>query len=690
MLPGSLTHKENPMADWALLPLSFPSTSSMAPEPGQESEEEQVPLALAGREPVGNDSGPPATISTDTMASSCSRNTRPPSTGVGSISTKLALEALDPCTLRLLWEQRELEIQALRWAIWQGQDARQQHILQEVAGLPPERSSHSQDTVLQNQVQKLTLELRAKKEQAQLERECLEAQLAQTMDKLQQLEAELQAFQKSCLLHLAQSSWVGRILRSQTGSVEVITAETLMEPGDFSEDEQKPTTGEGFRLEDVDWNSIAQRYPNLLTSIHSSSEQKQPQLPSGLDSPGSPGKLVGKQHKSLEWSTLSCMGTSSLGVAESDSSSCQLVLHSRVQKVIGHPPPAADTVSSEQMEVLAKSFSGDSEGLPSPDLRKCSSHQFGQISMELGAAEHAPSRACGSGSLRIVAVSRREKFVRILNCSSQDTADLGGLVLQQWVCDCPVRMFRFPRGTVLEPRHHLTVWGEGTGGVQQQLPLCSSQDPLQFHIGWGCVTLLLDTEGQVLSEYQEPLRVTSGSRIFTDNTDWSIDCFPLPEAGARPNLGELQRRPRPPRQGRVQEARAGRRRQGTQRLMPLLSPRKPAHLREVPEQPEGAKLVMPEPLPTIPEAARKLEPCMGGKKHSKERSVCALIHLCLSSVLLLPLAGISVQLSLQFCLQSCPCPHRSVLCGPPLCRHGLSPTARESCSLGVSRDHRPS
>ncbi|XP_010638637.1 lamin tail domain-containing protein 2 isoform X4 [Fukomys damarensis] len=522
MLPGSLTHKENPMADWALLPLSFPSTSSMAPEPGQESEEEQVPLALAGREPVGNDSGPPATISTDTMASSCSRNTRPPSTGVGSISTKLALEALDPCTLRLLWEQRELEIQALRWAIWQGQDARQQHILQEVAGLPPERSSHSQDTVLQNQVQKLTLELRAKKEQAQLERECLEAQLAQTMDKLQQLEAELQAFQKSCLLHLAQSSWVGRILRSQTGSVEVITAETLMEPGDFSEDEQKPTTGE--------------------------------------------------------------------------------------------------------MEVLAKSFSGDSEGLPSPDLRKCSSHQFGQISMELGAAEHAPSRACGSGSLRIVAVSRREKFVRILNCSSQDTADLGGLVLQQWVCDCPVRMFRFPRGTVLEPRHHLTVWGEGTGGVQQQLPLCSSQDPLQFHIGWGCVTLLLDTEGQVLSEYQEPLRVTSGSRIFTDNTDWSIDCFPLPEAGARPNLGELQRRPRPPRQGRVQEARAGRRRQGTQRLMPLLSPRKPAHLREVPEQPEGAKLVMPEPLPTIPEAARKLEPCMGGKKHSKERSVCVSAH----------------------------------------------------------------
>lgn len=36
-----------------------------------------------------------------------------------------------------------------------------------------------------------------------------------------QLETELQAFQRSCLLQLARSSWVGRVLRSSTGSVEV-------------------------------------------------------------------------------------------------------------------------------------------------------------------------------------------------------------------------------------------------------------------------------------------------------------------------------------------------------------------------------------------------------------------------------------------------------------------------------------
>uniref|UniRef100_H0UXS2 LTD domain-containing protein n=1 Tax=Cavia porcellus TaxID=10141 RepID=H0UXS2_CAVPO len=584
----------------------------MAPEPGQESEEEQVPLALSGRQPVGNDSGPPTTIPTDTMASSCSRNRRPPSTGEGSISTQLAPETLDPCTLRLLWEQRELEIQALRWAIRHGQHAQHHHILQEVAGLPPERSiapprrsSHSQDTFLQNQVQKLTLELRAQKEQAQLERECLEAQLAQTTDKLQQLEAELQAYQKSCLLHLAQSSWVGRIIRSQTGSVEVSSSSG---PLPFSSSE--PTAGEGFRLEDVDWNSIAQRYPNLLTSIHSSSEPKQHQLPSGLDSPGSdsPRKLVERQHKSLEWSTLPCAGTSSSGGADSDSSSCQLVLHPRVQRVIGHPPPAADTASYEQTAVQTKRFSGDSEGGPwGPPHRS--------ISIQ------TPKSATLFCSLQIVAVSQREKFVRILNRSLQDAADLGGLVLQQRVHDCPVRMFCFPKGTVLEPQHHLTVWGEGTGGIQQQPPFPSGQDPLQFHCGRGCVTLLLDAEGQVLSEYQAPLRVTSGSGIFADNTDWSIDRFPLPEAGAGAHTGKPQCWPRPPRQGRGREAQSMHRRPGailhltlgweptlqpdcppdrTRCLMPLPSPRKSVHLRQGPAQLEGTKLAMKsDPLPTI-------------------------------------------------------------------------------------------
>lgn len=122
------------------------------------------------------------------------------------------------------------------------------------------RSSRSRE-LLQNQVQKLTLELEEQKGQAQLvrgrwdqgvgcgrgaegagrgwpwpagsaegpalpeqEKAHLEERLLQTRNTLRQLEAELQALQKSCLLQLARSSWVGRMLRSSTGSVEVSLA----------------------------------------------------------------------------------------------------------------------------------------------------------------------------------------------------------------------------------------------------------------------------------------------------------------------------------------------------------------------------------------------------------------------------------------------------------------------------------
>lgn len=59
----------------------------------------------------------------------------------------------------------------------------------------------------------------------------MEEQLEQTKAVVQQLEAELQALHKSCLVTLASSSWVGRMLRSSTGSVEVSLAPpTLLPP----------------------------------------------------------------------------------------------------------------------------------------------------------------------------------------------------------------------------------------------------------------------------------------------------------------------------------------------------------------------------------------------------------------------------------------------------------------------------
>lgn len=196
----------------------------MAPKSGQgvEEAEEEALLSPTERESVSGHLGPPAGAPAAPETPTCLPDTTPhPTRAACSADLQLALESLDPRTLRLLWKQRELEIQALRWAVQNGKDTRLCHILEEVAGIPPKRSSYSQEKFLQNQVQTLTLELKEQKERAQWEKEHLEERLLQTTRMLQEVEAELQNLQKSCLLQLARSSWVGHMPRSQTGSVEV-------------------------------------------------------------------------------------------------------------------------------------------------------------------------------------------------------------------------------------------------------------------------------------------------------------------------------------------------------------------------------------------------------------------------------------------------------------------------------------
>ncbi|XP_010859414.1 PREDICTED: lamin tail domain-containing protein 2 [Bison bison bison] len=442
-------------------------------------------------------------------------------------------------------------------------------------------SSRSKDKFLQNQVQKLTLELKAQKEKAQLEKKRLEERLQQAEDALRQLEAELQAFQKSCLLQLARSSWVGRVLRSSTGSVEVVTAETLMDLSDFSENDQAPTAGEGFRLEDVDWNSIAHRYPNLFTNLESSSDQKHPrtsQLPTASPPDQWSSELCCRHQehnlKSVEWSSLPLAGTSSSGGADSESSNSQLAAHSRVHKVTGDPPPVPSH-TAKQVEARAQSLCRDRHCGPGPASQEMSSvdpgpsklgfpSQAARLSVHLQKThsdeqgKNGPEPESGSR-----AVGRRQRFVRILNQSLEETVDLGGFVLQQLVLDFPVCMYRFPPSTLLPPRHHITVWGEGPCSTRRQQLSSLGREPVHFYSSRSCVTLLLNPQGEVLSEHQSPHCVTPVSRIFADNTDLSIDCFPLSEARPEADLAEHQPQPRPPRKGRVREARAGRRRPGS-------------------------------------------------------------------------------------------------------------------------------
>uniref|UniRef100_A0A667HSR6 Lamin tail domain containing 2 n=1 Tax=Lynx canadensis TaxID=61383 RepID=A0A667HSR6_LYNCA len=603
---------------------------------------------MGHKEPVSDHPEPPAGTPKDPVAPACPKDTKPSSTPVVfPVNLQLAPESSDPRTLRLLWGQRELEIQALRWTTQNRQNARRCHILYEVAGLPPESCSHRQEKLLQNQVQKLTLELKGQKEQAQLQEKS-------------QLETELQAFQRSCLLQLARSSWVGRVLRSSTGSVEVVTAETLMDSSDLSENDRVPSTGEGFRLEDVDWNSIAHRYPNLLANIKSNSDQKLGPRDWNHNS-GCPAHL-GERLKSVEWRSLPTLGTSSSGGTDSDPGSGWLAEPHRVQKVTGQPPCAAGR-SSELTKPHRRSFGREMRALPEGGVRR--------VSLSCADSEHRGASTLPAlppspinSSLKIVAVSRKERFVRVLNQSLEETADLGGLTLRQLLYGFPVCMYRFPPGTLLAPGHHVTVWGEGPSSTKKQPPKSLGQEPVHFHSGRGCVTLLLNPKGEVLSEHRAPHCVTPVSRIFADNTDLSVDRFPLSEDGLGADPGEQSRGPQHSRAGRVRGAGARRRRPGTRGLLPRLSTSKLFRPREVPARPEAAETRTPELLPALPghpadpipslslaEAGLCQEHCGASKEHA--------VRVCRRSVDRgCPMVALSVQSTAEsrYGFRFLPCP----------------------------------
>ncbi|XP_074193113.1 lamin tail domain-containing protein 2 [Rhinolophus sinicus] len=336
-----------------------------------------------------------------------------------------------------------------------------------------------------------------------------------------------------------------------------------------------------------------------------------PELPPAPP-PDDQGSELCAQHmerhlKNVEWSSLPLGGTSSSGDtsssggANSDSSSPQRDMRFPVH-VTRHPPQAPGH-ASEQTESQARSFHRGSQAEPA-DLPETHSEGLGKTVLVPRFCATPDHRQPGhrwsqtSSCLKIVTVSRRKRFVRIFNESQEETADLGGFTLQQLSCHSPVRMYRFPPHTLLAPRHHITIWGEGPDSSKKQPPSSLAQEPIYFHSNRGCVTLLLSPKGEVLSEHQAPHCVTPVSKIFDDDTDLSIDRFPLPDARPGANICEQRCTSRPPPYGPVRETQAGRLRPGWGPLPRLLPRHRPARVVLPPPPPTPDRIV--PPLPQAP------------------------------------------------------------------------------------------
>ncbi|XP_042301137.1 lamin tail domain-containing protein 2 [Sceloporus undulatus] len=128
--------------------------------------------------------------------------------------------------------------------------------------------------------------------------------------------------------------------------------------------------------------------------------------------------------------------------------------------------------------------------------------------------------------LKIVQVHRKGKFVRILNSLLNKEVDLSGYSIQQWVGGYPVSIYRFPNGTILPAQHHITVWA-AAANLAHEKPSDELSGPRFFKADPGCVTVLYNRRGQMVSQHANAHQFTTAAEAYSDNLDLSVDKFPL-------------------------------------------------------------------------------------------------------------------------------------------------------------------
>uniref|UniRef100_K7G8L4 LTD domain-containing protein n=2 Tax=Pelodiscus sinensis TaxID=13735 RepID=K7G8L4_PELSI len=109
--------------------------------------------------------------------------------------------------------------------------------------------------------------------------------------------------------------------------------------------------------------------------------------------------------------------------------------------------------------------------------------------------------------------------------------DLSSFIIQQWIGGYPVSIYRFPLDTTLPALHHITVWATGADRAHKPPKEATLRTQQYFRAGPECTTVLSNAKGKILSWHTAPHRRTAAADAYVDNTDLSVDKFPLPEEG---------------------------------------------------------------------------------------------------------------------------------------------------------------
>ncbi|XP_067396605.1 lamin tail domain-containing protein 2 [Emydura macquarii macquarii] len=465
--------------------------------------------------------------------------------------------------LRLLLHQRDLEIQGLRRAAQKEPSAQLSFILQELVSMrqrvsaTPTRyqTKRDQQEHLQKEIDRLKSELHAEKELHMREIQLLKERLFKSELLVQQLYKEIKRLEKSQPGKPAQGFTEPQETEATVGRGEEPYIET-----------------ESFEL----WSEMGNNN-NIASEPSNMALRRIPKHTSFLDSffkDTDPGTLeLEKDNGSIQISEVVQGESNFYGMSSIEpedrwkindfnnfSSSQELAslpvrkegkLHSEssLWDVISSPKPDAVSVPSKSevavlfpslppfWEKIQPKHSGslDLKIDQSQDLCHLTHAGLGGIGVRKTSAmpsdlsngkEH--ERAPGdSGFLKIITVNRKGKFIRILNTSLDQDMDLSGFIIQQWIGGYPVSIYRFPPDTPLPALHHVTVWAAGADFTHKKPTNVTLRAQQYFRTGPECTTVLSNAKGQTLSRYTAPHRLTAAAEAYADNTDLSVDKFPL-------------------------------------------------------------------------------------------------------------------------------------------------------------------
>ncbi|XP_008106807.2 lamin tail domain-containing protein 2 isoform X1 [Anolis carolinensis] len=411
----------------------------------------------------------------------------------------------DPRTLLLLLHQRDLEIKGLKRAAQKEQFNHLSQILDELLRSkekgPPKKSPI--EIALQKEVDQLNNELKVVKYDHKKEMEDLENQLIKS---------------RLHVLHLERAL---RNLSTKSESTVVL--------------------GEGSKSEVFElWSEKGSRITSDTSDLRL---RRIPKHTSFVDAYHKFGNVdLSDEDKKEIITRLEAFAQKAQASSTTDESS---VISSRFESLLPSEQSSMANISSQKSDptssVTETKTTESSLALPSEtentqQEKALDEWKLAQAGITIGqltdgekivaSTERSKSSSIKGGPVKIFSVHRRGKFVRIFNSSLNKEIDLSGYHVQQWVGGHPVSIYRFPSGTILPAQYHITIWSAAASLAHQQ-PLAELSGPRFFRAGPGCLTILYDHSGQVISQYANSHQFTTTAEAYYDNLDLSLDKFPL-------------------------------------------------------------------------------------------------------------------------------------------------------------------